>query len=133
MCACEKFLSSSVLLSTLHLPSSIIFMCFVVLISSHPSSLTPPPYAAFLLSGFYASLADRYGRKFCLLLPTIGYSVYVAMLLLQAVKRSQGGVVSMFMLEACTGKYCIEYVCMYICMYACKYVCVCVCGMGSQY
>jgi len=57
---------------------------------------------AFLLSGFYASVADRYGRKFCMVLPTLGYSTYVAMLLVQAWRRSTGRPVSLAMLETCT-------------------------------
>jgi hypothetical protein len=58
---------------------------------------------SFLLSGFYASLADRYGRKFCLILPTFGYSAYVAVLLYQAIRRSSGSTVSLLELELCTG------------------------------
>ena len=54
---------------------------------------------AFLLSGFYASVADRYGRKLCMVLPTLGYSTYVAMLLVQAWRRSTGQRVSLAMLE----------------------------------
>ncbi len=46
---------------------------------------------AFLVSGFYASVADRYGRKVAMHLPTFGYSVYVAMLLLMSITRTTGG------------------------------------------
>ena len=56
---------------------------------------------AFLLSGFYASLADRYGRKLCLIIPTLGYSAYVSFLLYMALRRSSGGLVSLTELALC--------------------------------
>jgi len=36
---------------------------------------------AFMLSGFYASVTDRYGRKWGMLTPFLGYMVYVSILL----------------------------------------------------
>ena len=50
---------------------------------------------AFLVSGFYASVADRYGRKLAMHLPTFGYSVYVAMLLLMSFTRTSGGKITL--------------------------------------
>ena len=46
---------------------------------------------AFFVSGFYASAADRYGRKVAMHLPTFGYSVYVSMLLFMSITRTTGG------------------------------------------
>jgi PCFT/HCP family folate transporter-like MFS transporter 1/3 len=50
---------------------------------------------SFLLSGFYASVADRYGRKLAMHIPTLGYTVYVTMLLYMSITRSNGGHVSL--------------------------------------
>ena len=55
---------------------------------------------AFILSGFYASVADKYGRKLCMVIPTLGYSTYVAMLLILAWRRSTGNKVSIQTMEA---------------------------------
>ena len=52
-------------------------------------------------SPFYASLADRYGRKLCLIIPTLGYSAYVSFLLYMALHCSSGGSVSLTELALC--------------------------------
>jgi MFS family permease len=64
--------------------------------STHVSSLTSrinlliglsQSIPSFLLSGFYASLADKYGRKYALYTSLSGYTVYVSMLLMMAIMR----------------------------------------------
>lgn len=64
--------------------------------STHVSSLTSrinlliglsQSIPSFLLSGFYASLADKYGRKYALYTSLSGYTVYVSMLLMMATMR----------------------------------------------
>ena len=49
---------------------------------------------AFLLSGFYSSVANRYGRKLCLIIPLLGPALYASVLLLLLYASEAGLVMS---------------------------------------
>lgn len=49
---------------------------------------------AFLLSGFYSSVANRYGRRLCLIIPLLGPALYASVLLLLLYASEAGMVMS---------------------------------------
>lgn len=62
----------------------------------------------FLLSGLYGSIADRYGRKICVLLPLCGYLCYTVLLVYIQVKKPERFaelIIGCAALMGCTGSF----------------------------
>ena len=63
---------------------------------------------AFLFSGYYASLSDRFGRKFILFIPVLGLTIYATVLLFIDVSHPQSFQVIVIvgsLISGCSGLY----------------------------